>query len=159
SGGRKDDGLRALRFLGVEERTANREERRAHRSALARRWATPEPLVRIRIELDYVAAVPIRAAVMQPEQIYQNRTHLRPRTQPNDAWGVAEIMERDDRVSAPVVAHREHVACGGPQHLPVAPADFRTLLAHPNRPLHPVEHRMRVTPLRFHVDALVSIDG
>ena len=42
-------------------------------------------------------------------------------------------------------------------HLEVAPADFRNLLAHPDDALGPVQHRVRIAPLFGGVDVLVAV--
>src|SRR6476646_8108546 len=70
---------------------------------------------------------------------------------------VVEVVHEQRGIVAPVIAQYEHSAVGRVDHLEVAPADFRHLLAHANDPLGPIEHRSRLAPLCRGIDVPIAV--
>ena len=68
------------------------------------------------------------------------------------------MTRRPNRIAAPVVTDRQNRRIARAEDFPVAPADLRALLAHPDHSLGPVEKRIRIATLRRCVDAFEAVD-
>src|ERR1700730_5069 len=120
--------------------------------------AHAEPAVAVGLDQEMMPPVLARAAVSIAEQIDQK---LRAAFVPSkrDAYLmrlVIEVVHEQHGIVAPVIAQDQHRTVGYVDCLEIPPAHFRNFLAHPNDALGPVEHRVRVAPLRRGIDMLVS---
>src|SRR5438270_11685209 len=66
-------------------------------------------------------------------------------------------MDDNDCVVPPVIAKSKNGWRRSTEDREIAPPDLGHLLAHANEPLHPVQQRVRVSPLFGNTDVLISI--
>src|SRR5207248_579332 len=66
-----------------------------------------------------------------------------------------EVMKSDERVVPPLIPNRENTGVSGLERLVGAPSKLRTLFSQPDHALRPIQHRVRIAPLRFDVHPLI----
>src|ERR1700684_2844001 len=65
-------------------------------------------------------------------------------------------MQKEHGIISPVIPHGENRRLTRCDQLEVTPADFGYLLAHSNDALRPIQHGVRVAPLRGVVNMLIA---
>ena len=68
----------------------------------------------------------------------------------------AEVVDQHNGVVSPFVSDRKNFGFRS-EHGEITPADFRNLFAHANNALHPVQQRIRISPLVCDIYVLKTI--
>src|SRR5262245_66521858 len=110
------------------------------------------PIVAVSIEYNLVFAVRSRLAVFADKKIHQALAFFHSNVKV-DAFGFfVEVVQSDEGVVSPVIAHRKNAAVAGFQNLVLAPTELATLFTTADHSFRPVEHRVRSASLRLYVD-------
>src|SRR5688572_24111488 len=103
-----------------------------------------EPSIIVGLQLDDVTAVLVGAAVVGRKQIDEfagaSITANGSAIEHDSARFAGEVVQCDQRVVVPLVAHDEHTGLIGLKNFPITPANLRTLPSHSDLAFHPVEH-------------------